>query len=193
VNTIQTIAYNIIDNYKFICPSGTNYVRIAVIGDSFVGKTSLIKRFTSSEFSFHYTKTLGFNVITSKFSLSSFRDKFAVFIDFSGEKCFSEVRKVCYGGVNFILAVCDVTNIKSLVNLEYIWIKEFLNSQNPESQNLIFLQVVGNKADNVENSKISFDDLRFFSDRLRVKFPQLKIIDPCLVSAKSGSFVDAFF
>ena len=69
--------------------------KVAIIGDSYVGKTSLIERYINSNFRTNYSMTLGFNVISKNIDTDDYNNpELLIFIDVSGEPRFSEVRKL---------------------------------------------------------------------------------------------------
>ena len=91
--------------------------RIAIFGDCGVGKSCIVERFTNNTFSTDCNMTIGFNVMTKDQSDDVFDPKLFIFIDMSGNSSFAVLRKSCYKGVKFFLAVCDITSISTLIIL----------------------------------------------------------------------------
>ena len=160
--------------------------KIAIIGDSYVGKTSLIERYINSNFTVNYSMTLGFNVISKNITNDNNNNpELLIFIDVSGEPRFSEVRKPCYSGVEIVLGVCDLTSKESLVNLERIWLPEIYSYLPLKSKSKPKLQIIANKCDLEDKIEITPDDLEDTFQRISLNFPELNILKPCLkTSAK---------
>jgi len=98
--------------------------KICLVGDSVVGKTSLIRRYVFDEFDDRYLSTLGTKVITRKMVLSYPElelqvDVKLVIFDVIGEKSFRPLlRDAFFQGANGLMAVCDATRGETLDSLE---------------------------------------------------------------------------
>src|SRR6266536_64204 len=99
-------------------------VKVCLVGEAAVGKTSLIRRFVLDNFDDKYIQTLGTKVskkeLTSAVPDSSGELKIDMTIwDIMGQKGFRELLKEAYFyGARGILAVCDVTRRKTLDDLD---------------------------------------------------------------------------
>lgn len=87
--------------------------KICLVGDSCVGKTSLIRRYVHDEFDDRYISTLGAKVSKKEMTINSGEGDIRVHMtiwDIMGEKDFRELLKEAYfEGAGGILAVCDLT------------------------------------------------------------------------------------
>ncbi|MEK6256555.1 MAG: GTP-binding protein [Chloroflexota bacterium] len=115
-------------------------VKVAIVGDANVGKTSLVRRFSDGKFQQSRVATLGADFQTKVVSLPRGDVKLSIW-DMGGQKQFEPVRRVFYSGTAASALVYDMTSLESLKNLE-IWREELLT----ETKNQNFV-VVGNKAD----------------------------------------------
>jgi small GTP-binding protein len=92
--------------------------KIALIGESAVGKTSLIRRFVKDEYDDKYLRTIGTKV--SKIELTVPHGDVEVIVDLSifdimGQKGFKDmIKDTFFHGCQGILAVCDVTRAETL-------------------------------------------------------------------------------
>lgn len=171
---------------KKIC-SSERISRIVVLGDEESGKSSLIKGLIQNNFTQEYTQTLGFNVITVK-TTNKIKTPMLVFIDVSGQRCFREVRKACYSGIQLIIAVCDLTRVETLDHLESFWLPEFFQSPSIDQHASINLQLVGNKSDLSSEHSITTKDIHKTALRIKSRYPNVNIILPHLItSAKENS------
>jgi len=109
-----------------IGPSMSDKVRIYVVGDMSVGKTSLLSVITDNKVHLSSTWTVGCNI---EIKLHEYykREFFVEFIDIGGSPKHENTRGILYSQVNGIILVHDLTNRKSLANLRK-WVKEVLSS-----------------------------------------------------------------
>ena len=168
--------------------------KIAVIGDSGVGKSSIIEKFTNSIFSNECNMTIGFNVITKDKTDDLLKQNFLVLLDVSGKTRFAVLRKSCYTGVNFYLAVCDLTSPESLHNLETKWIPEIIETTSKIQNNNIIIKIIGNKKDLHEKIAVSYQDLEIVAKRISSNYSELKVLKSCeLISAKEDFIPEKLF
>src|SRR3989304_5900177 len=97
--------------------------KIALIGDSGVGKSSLIRRFVLDEFDDRYLHTLGTKVTKIKLTIPHEVDTEIemdlMIFDIMGQRGFKElVKETFFLDAQGVLAVCDLTNRESLASLQ---------------------------------------------------------------------------
>ena len=121
-------------------------LKITVIGEYFVGKTSVINRFVDGTFDNIYSATIGFSFLSKKIFIEE--KPFLLNIwDTSGSERHRSVAPNYYRGSDGCILVYDLTNPSSLSSLEY-WYQEFKNlSINSGIENIIPTILIGNKAD----------------------------------------------
>lgn len=99
-------------------------MKICMVGEGAVGKTSLIRRFVLDEFDDKYLQTLGTKVSKKEMLISHPGDDLELHVDMTiwdimGQKGFRELLKEAYFyGAKGILAVCDVTRKDTLHELD---------------------------------------------------------------------------
>ena len=180
---------DIISHHRTFSATNRNITKIVVLGDSGVGKTSLVNRFVSSSYEETYTMTIGGNFITKKFPIGDGKIEMLIFSDVAGQERFKDVRSVFYTGVEIVLAICDLTRKNTLKNLEKIWIPEFI-SFNTSKFFKPKIQLIGNKCDLEDLIVITSDDLMETACKLSIKYPQISMLTPCLrTSAKENLFL----
>ena len=180
---------DIISHHRTFSFTHQNITKIAVLGDSGVGKTSLVNRFVSSKFEETYTMTVGGNFMTKKFPIGNGKIEMLIFSDVAGQDRFKDVRSVFYTGVEIVLAVCDLTRKNTLKNLEKIWIPEFIRFSS-SSYIKPKIQLIGNKCDLEDLIVITSDDLKETAFKLSMKYPNISLLYPCLkTSAKENLFL----
>jgi small GTP-binding protein len=160
-------------------------LKICLIGDVGVGKTSLIRRYVTDVFDDKYIATIGTKVSKKEISLKdpSTGDPQKIILliwDIMGQPSFREVlREAYFYGVQGSLAICDVTSKESLGELRY-WIKAMTSTTGKVP--IVFL---GNKCDLREETRVPYDELEVFAKKH--DSPAL------LTSAKTGYNVEQAF
>ncbi|XBW34719.1 hypothetical protein QEN19_000286 [Hanseniaspora menglaensis] len=132
-----------------------NILKIIILGDSGVGKTSLIQRYVNKKYTQQYKATIGADFSTKELELEDINGGKATATlqiwDTAGQERFQSLGVAFYRGADCCVLVYDVTNEKSFQRLK-TWRDDFLlnsNVSNPESFPFVIL---GNKMD-VDDSK----------------------------------------
>ncbi|CDR48007.1 CYFA0S41e00320g1_1 [Cyberlindnera fabianii] len=127
-------------------------LKVIILGDSGVGKTSLMQRFVNGKFSHQYKATIGADFLTKELSIDDKTVTMQLW-DTAGQERFQSLGVAFYRGADCCVLVYDVTNQKSFENIS-VWKDEFLvqaNVKNPE--NFPFV-IIGNKVDVDESKKV---------------------------------------
>jgi Ras-related protein Rab-7A len=128
-------------------------LKVIILGDSGVGKTSLMQQFVNNKFSHQYKATIGADFLTKEIVLDNNRTVTLQIWDTAGQERFQSLGVAFYRGADCCVLCYDVTNEKSLNNLTS-WKDEFLvqsNVGNPQDFPFI---IIGNKIDVDESKKI---------------------------------------
>ncbi len=160
-------------------------VKVCLVGDANVGKTSLIHRFVMDVFDDRYVQTLGTKVSKKELliehpGLDQAMNVHMTIWDIMGQKGFRELLKDAYfQGASGVVAVCDLTDRSTLDDLDD-WI---------ESVHAIAGKVpavfVANKADLTDNRK--------FGDAEIAQVAEAHGSLHYLTSAKTGAEVEKAF
>ncbi|MHA2180652.1 MAG: Rab family GTPase [Promethearchaeota archaeon] len=163
--------------------------KIVVVGDGAVGKTSLIKRYTTNSFEKDYIATLGMQF--SKYEeLVEGENVELLLWDLAGQPSFSNLRDRFYKGSNgaiiaFSLAPEDLESWEHIDN----WLLHI-----NEACGRIPIILLGNKADLVDQNALATSSNYATSDVHVKKYVQEhKIIDYYKTSALSGQGVKEAF
>lgn len=124
-------------------PENTLHLKLVLLGDGRVGKTSIRKKYLGLGFPTEYLETLGadFSIKTTKFHNLDLRYQIW---DIAGQPRFNQIRKSFYMGAQAALILYDVSERKSLSSLTN-WIDELYNS-NGKGTNIPIV-VIANKID----------------------------------------------
>ncbi len=127
--------------------------KIVLLGDSSVGKTSLIRRFVQEQFSDNYISTIGAKVskkvVPASFEGEDFDVKIMVW-DIIGSKGYLSTQSKHIAGADGAILVVDLTKPESMNSLEKYWIPLLKEVTGGILPSLLF---AGNKKDLVESQE----------------------------------------
>ncbi|RZC75474.1 hypothetical protein C5167_050956 [Papaver somniferum] len=120
-------------------------LKVIILGDSGVGKTSLMNQYVNRKFSNQYKATIGADFLTKEVE---FEDRlFTLQIwDTAGQERFQSLGVAFYRGADCCVLVYDVNVAKSFENLNN-WREEFLIQASPSDPENFPFVVLGNKID----------------------------------------------
>ena len=159
---------------------GYKYIfRICLLGDSGVGKTSLLTRFVDRSFTDYYHNTIGvdFRVVTLKYK--DIISKVHIW-DTAGQERFKSIAVNYFRSTHGFIFVYDITDDNSFSNIES-WINLAFNNSSLQVVNFL----VGNKSD--EESQREVDKNK------AMEFAQLKNLNFLETSAKNNDNVEKLF
>ena len=133
--------------------------KIILIGDAFVGKSSLTIKAANNLFDNSYKATIGFEFYTMFFKINSKIIRLQI-CDTCGQEEYRSLIETFYHNSSLAILVYSIDKRKSFENLE-IWLNKIKEKGNPAVK--IFL--VGNKNDLIENRKVSIEEgEKFYED-----------------------------
>ena len=153
-------------------------VKSILIGDSSVGKSSLLYRYTDHDWNPHYIATIGVDFKVVTFERAAKVIKLQLW-DTAGQERFRTITHSYYRGAHGILLVFDVTNRESFDNLSD-WLAD-VRQYGVEGSPMV---LVGNKAD-CANRQVSEDEAQAFAQKLGCQYFE--------TSAKQNKSVDDAF
>ena len=116
--------------------------KILLLGDSSVGKTCFLKRYTDNTFQDAYLSTIGFDFKYKFVTLEEGKTIKVQLWDTAGEERFRTIAKSYYKGAHGIVLIYDVTNRKTYDN-----IRKWMNQIKDDSSSNISIILVANKID----------------------------------------------
>lgn len=164
--------------------SKPSLLKVVLLGDGGVGKSSLMNRFVSDKFDSQSFHTIGVEFLNKDVSVEGRTFTLQIW-DTAGQERFKSLRTPFYRGSDICLLVFAVNDKQSLENLVQ-WKKEFLyyaDVKDPE--NFPFL-VLGNKVDMEEERVVHEDDAKSWC-QMNGQLPYFE------TSAKDNTNVDLAF
>ncbi|MHA2282471.1 MAG: Rab family GTPase [Promethearchaeota archaeon] len=154
-------------------------IKIIVIGEPAVGKTSLVKKFVSGRFNKDYRSSLGTNIFTKKIVLENKTETTLQLWDIAGQERWINMRHHYYSGAKGVIIVGDITRGKTFDQIEKFWVPDL-----SENCSLIPNILLANKSDLTE--KIEEQWIKTLGARINTS----SIV---FTSAKTGENVELAF
>ncbi|KAL9101157.1 MAG: hypothetical protein Q9163_003559 [Psora crenata] len=132
-------------------------LKVIILGDSGVGKTSLMNQYVNKKFSASYKATIGADFLTKEVMVDDRLVTMQLW-DTAGQERFQSLGVAFYRGADCCVLVYDVNNSKSFETLD-AWRDEFLIQASPREPDNFPFVVIGNKID-VEESKRAISSKR---------------------------------
>jgi len=126
-------------------------LKIVILGDSGVGKTSLMERYVNERFVQQYKATIGADFLSKEIAIDDKLVNMAIW-DTAGQERYQSLGPAFYRGADACLLVYDVTDLKSFDSLES-WREEFLAYAAPRDPENFPMVVLGNKIDILDRAK----------------------------------------
>ena len=153
--------------------------KILLLGDTSVGKTSLLIRYTDDKFDSDSLPTLGVDVRYKYLSLEKKKIRLDIW-DSAGQERFKNLTKNYFHGANGIIFVFDISNKKTFETLK-TWLIEVQKDVSDDVE-MIF---VGNKIDLNEKREVNFQLLENLGKKNNIECFE--------TSAKTGEGVEEIF
>lgn len=146
--------------------------KIVLLGDSGVGKSNLVFRFTKNEFNKDSKSTIGVEFATKTVQIEDNKLVKAQIWDTAGQERYRSIASSYYRGAVGALLVYDVTDRNSFNHVP-MWLKEV--EENAEKDCLIML--VGNKMDLNDQRTVFVRDGRSFARKNGLAFIETSALD----------------
>jgi Ras-related protein Rab-1A len=151
--------------------------KLVIIGDSGVGKSSLLLRFADDQYSDSFISTIGVDFRFRTVTIENKVVKLQIW-DTAGQERFHTITSAYYRGADGIIIVYDVTSPESFDHVEE-WLTEVDRYANKNTSKLL----IGNKAD--LEKRVDYETALRFSEALGIPFLE--------TSAKTSTNVEAAF
>ena len=134
-------------------------VQLLIIGDSTVGKTSILSRFTNGTFDSNYLATVGLDNFTKDDIIDNKTIRIKIW-DTAGQERYRSLTKGFFRNADGIMLVYDVTNSDTYDNLKF-WLQSIKNNMSADMGEIPII-IIGNKIDCTEEREVNFQEAENF-------------------------------
>ena len=155
--------------------------QLLIIGNSIVGKTSILTKYTTKTYNENYLATVGLDFFTKDEIIDDKTIRIKIW-DTAGQERYKAITKCFFQRAQGIIIVFDVTNKKSFEDLK-IWI-DSINSQSKLTEDLENMPIIliGNKIDLPK---------RVIDKETALNFAKEQNLEYYETSAKTGEGIDS--
>lgn len=158
-------------------------LKIAILGDPAVGKTSLIDKYITDSFSENYQPNLGVNIVTKDKYIEEINSNIRLLLwDIASQAKYELTRKMFFQGCSGALFVYDKTRYSTYKHITSKWLEDFLKFGKP---NGVF-NLIGNKLDLEDSINVSSEHGKLLAQKINAA----EFIE---TSAKYGENVEMVF
>jgi small GTP-binding protein len=156
--------------------------KVVLIGNSGVGKTSIINQYITNVFNEEQLTTTGATYSTKKLLIESKKKTISFEIwDTAGQEKYRSLTKMFYKDSSIVIMVYDITNEESFNDIKNYWFEEVINNINEN----VIMAIVGNKNDLIENEKVNEEEVKNFANEKGMHY--------AFISAKMKNGIDELF
>lgn len=141
-------------------------LKVLLLGESCVGKTSVFHRYINDEFSQTYKATIGADFFSKDLTIDD-KEVILQIWDTAGQERYQSLGTTFFRGSDACVLVYDITDRQSYEAIE-TWVQQFLegvgaSSLDPQESNYIVV-VVGNKSDLSSTRQVTTDEAKQFCE-----------------------------
>ncbi|KAG8966860.1 hypothetical protein FRC03_011181 [Tulasnella sp. 419] len=153
-------------------PSNYDYLfKVVLIGDSGVGKSNLLSRFTRNEFNLESKSTIGVEFATRSINVDGKTIKAQIW-DTAGQERYRAITSAYYRGAVGALLVYDIAKHATYVNVVR-WLKELRD----HADSNIVIMLVGNKSDLKHLRAVTTEESKVFATDNGLSFIETSALD----------------
>merc|ERR1711934_1299199 len=132
--------------------------KLVLLGDSAVGKSSLVLRFVRGQFFEYQESTIGAAFLTQTVALNDTTVKFEIW-DTAGQERYQSLAPMYYRGAAAAIVVYDITNTDSFTRAKN-WVRELQRQGSPN----VVIALAGNKNDLASKRKVTPEEAQTYAD-----------------------------
>jgi len=147
------------------------FFKVVLIGDSGVGKSNLLSRFTRNEFNLETKSTIGVEFATRSIQTEGKTIKAQIW-DTAGQERYRAITSAYYRGTVGALLVYDIAKYSTFKNVER-WLTELRENADRN----IVIMLVGNKSDLRHLREVPTEEAKAFSEKHKLSFIETSALD----------------
>ncbi|WVZ05273.1 hypothetical protein V8G54_018619 [Vigna mungo] len=164
VSSVGSMAYKVDHEYDYL-------FKIVLIGDSGVGKSNILSRFTRNEFCLESKSTIGVEFATRTLQVEGKTVKAQIW-DTAGQERYRAITSAYYRGAVGALLVYDITKRQTFENVQR-WLRELRD----HADSNIVIMMAGNKSDLNHLRAVSTDDAQGLAEREGLSFLETSALE----------------
>ena len=137
--------------------------KFLILGDTSVGKTSFIQKYSNNSFNHYQKSTVGIDYSITTIRFKDKNIKIQIW-DTAGQERYRSIVKSFYQGANGILLMFDISNMDTFTGITS-WLKE-INELNTSAS----MVLVGNKSDLEKKRAVTFEAGKELADSIKIPF-----------------------
>ena len=161
-------------------------LKLLLLGDSSVGKTSILLKYISNKFDDSSISTVGVDYMDKIIDYNKFKIKLQIW-DTSGEEKFRTITKNFYRNADGLLVVFDLTKKESYDHIR-IWINEA-----KENNDKLKTILIGNKLDLKDERIVAIDVAKQFAEKNNLKYIETSAKDGTNINESFQAIIDLLF
>ena len=147
-------------------------IKVTLIGDSSVGKTSIINRYCKNIFDQSIGSTLGANYSQKIIEKDGKKIRLDLW-DTAGQEKYRAIGRHFYRESFIVCLVYDITNKKSFENIKSIWYPELMEHRENEKK----ISLIGNKNDKYLEEDVDEKSVKEFADEIQAVYKKTSALD----------------
>ena len=155
-------------------------IKVTLLGNSGVGKSSIILRYSTDRFEIDSLTTKGAEYSQTKVEINGKTYKLDIW-DTAGQEQYRSLGKHFYTNAYIVILVYDISKKDSFEDLKNIWYNDLIRY----GEKCTVIAIVGNKIDLYEKEEVNENEGRAFAKEKNALFMQ--------VSAKTGDNINNLF
>ena len=140
-------------------------LKVTLIGESQVGKTSLINQYVNNKFEDEYLMTIGNDKMTKDIKINEEQLKLEIW-DSIGHESLRSANKIFMKNTDIALIVYDITNRQSFLNLNEFY-EELININKRDK---MIIGIAANKSDLYENTEVNKEEGEEYAKNINALF-----------------------
>ncbi|KAJ5071690.1 ras-related protein rab-5c [Anaeramoeba ignava] len=159
--------------------SSFHQLKLVLLGESAVGKSSIVLRFCKGQFFSNQEPTIGAAFLSQKIKVGNSMIKLQIW-DTAGQERYHSLAPMYYRGSAAAIVVYDITSKDSFERAK-VWVEELAS----QATSNILIALAGNKVDLENQRVVSYKEGEKYAEELGLIF--------CETSAKSGQGITLLF
>lgn len=161
--------------------------KVVLIGDSGVGKSNLLSRFTRNEFSLETKATIGVEFATRSVTVENKVIKAQIW-DTAGQERYRAITSAYYRGAVGAMLVYAINSRDSFNNAE-----RWLNELRDNADRNIMIMLVGNKSDLKHLREVPTEEAKDFAKKHNLSFMETSALDSSNVEDAFKSVINSIY